>query len=257
MNAAPAPSALSRGPIANALASVRAALFLGITFILIFLVGLFIVPLAAFFDKPRWLKAPCYCWIHILFPLFRIPVRVLGAEHLADPRPRLLIANHQSFLDIMLMMGWVRWPSFLAKKEIQSWPWFGWAMKVLRCVFVDRNDRNSRNAVGNAVKASMAEGIDFCIFAEGTRSPNGELLPFRHGAFQIAVDSGAYVTPVVLDPTWRVLNKKGFRLWPEAITISVLPPIDCAAIGKPDRKILSDMVEKAIRAELARIRSMA
>lgn len=230
---------------------------MGTTFSLIFLVGLFIVPLASLFDKPNWLKGPCHWWVHVLFRLFGMRVRVLGAEHLADPRPRLLIANHQSFLDIMLMMGWVRWPSFLAKKEIQSWPWFGWAMKVLRCVFVDRNDRGSRNAVGRAVKASMAEGVDFCIFAEGTRTRDGELLPFRHGAFQIAVDSGAYVTPVVLDPTWRILNKKGFRLWPEAITISVLPPIDCAAIEKPDRKALGEQVEKAIRAELARIRSMA
>jgi 1-acyl-sn-glycerol-3-phosphate acyltransferase len=246
-----------RGALAHAVARVRALLFLGSTFAAILAVGFWLVPLAAWLSKPGWLKAPCRVWTRILFPLFGMRVVVHHPDRLHDPRARLFIANHQSFLDIMVMMGWVRWPSFLAKKEIQSWPWFGWAMNVLRCVFVDRADRESRNATGAAVKASMSHGVDFCIFAEGTRSRDGELLPFRPGGFQIGIDSGALITPVVIDPTWRILNKKGFRMWPRTIHVSILPPIDAGLLKSTDRKTLAREVEDAIRTELLRLRSLA
>lgn len=230
--------------------------FLGGTFASVLAVGFWLVPLAAWFTKPNWLKAPCHVWTRIVFRLFGLRVVLSGEEHLQDPRPRLFLANHQSFLDILVMIAWVRWPSFLAKKEIQSWPWFGWAMKVLRCVFVDRADRESRIATGAAVKASMAHGVDFCIFAEGTRSRDGELLPFRPGGVQVALDSGALLTPVVIDRTWRVLNKKGFRMWPGIIHVSILPPIDAALSQSVDRKSLTRDVESAVRAELVRLRSV-
>lgn len=246
-----------RGALAHGLARLRALLFLGGTFASVLAVGFWLVPLAAWFGKPDWLKAPCHVWTRIFFRLFGLHVVLHGGEHLQDPRPRLFIANHQSFLDIMVMMAWVRWPSFLAKKEIQSWPWFGWAMKLLRCVFVDRADRESRNATGAAVKASMAHGVDFCIFAEGTRSRDGELLPFRPGGFQVGIDSGALITPVVIDPTWRILNKKGYRMWPGTIHVSILPPIDAALLQSGDRKALAREVESSAQTELARLRSIA
>lgn len=245
-----------RGVVAHLWARLRALLFLGSTFTAICAVGFWLVPLGAWLDKPSWLKAPCRVWTLAIFRLFGLRVVLHGEEHLRDRRSRLFIANHQSFLDIMLMIGWVRWPSFLAKIEIRSWPWFGWSMRVLRCVFVDRSDRESRLATGAAVKASMAYGVDFCIFAEGTRTRDGELLPFRPGGFQIALDSGAVITPVVIDPTWRMLNKKGFHLWSGTINVSILPSIDTTTLEKPDRKALAQQVESDIRAELTRLRSL-
>lgn len=246
-----------RGAFAHAVARLRALFFLGSTFTLILLVGFWLVPLAVVFDKPTWLKWPCRAWVRFWLPVLGVHVRMLGEENLVDPTPRLFIVNHQSFLDIPLMMGWVRWPSFLAKKEIQSWPWFGSAMHVLRCVFVDRADRHSRGASTAGVKASMSQGVDFCIFAEGTRSIDGKLQPYRPGGFQVAIDAGATITPVVLDPTWRILNKKGYRMWPGTIHISILPPIDTAKLESPDRKALLEQVESSVRAELERIRKLA
>lgn len=244
-----------RGAFAHAMARLRAILFLGSTFTLVMLVGFWLVPLAAVSGKANWIKKPCRAWVRIAFALFGLRVDLRGAEHLEGPGHRLFIANHQSFLDIMIMMGWVKWPSFLAKKEIESWPWFGWAMTLLGCVFVDRNDRESRNSVGAAVKASMANGVDFCIFAEGTRTRDGELLPFRPGGFQIAIESGALLTPVVIDPTWRMLNKKGFRLWSGTAHVTVLPPIDASKLERNDRKTLAQEVEASVRAELQRLRA--
>lgn len=244
-----------RSAVAHAVARLRAIVFMVCTFGSVLLVGFWLVPLAVLFRRPSWLKAPCRWWVRLSLPLAGVKVRVKGGEHLLDPTPRLFVANHQSFLDIPLMMGWVRWPSFLAKKEIESWPWFGWSMKLLRCVFVDRADRNSRSMAGRAVHQAMEHGIDFCIFAEGTRSPDGELLPLRPGAFQIALDAGVMLTPVVIDPTWRILNKKGYRMWPGEVVVSILPPIATTGDDAPDRKALAALVEDAMRTELANLRS--
>lgn len=243
-----------RGAFVHLVARVRAVVFLLSTFGSVILVGFWLVPLAAIFGKPQWMKSPTRLWVRIVLPLFGVHVRVFGAQHLADPTPRLFVVNHQSFLDIPLMIGWVRWPSFLAKKEIESWPWFGWAMRLLRCVFVDRTDRQSRGEAGRGVKDAMAHGIDFCIFPEGTRSFDGELLPMRPGAFQIAIDSGALLTPVVIDPTWRILNKRGYRMWPGEVQVSILPPIATTGENAPDRKALAILVETAMKSELDRLR---
>ncbi|MCB9495321.1 MAG: 1-acyl-sn-glycerol-3-phosphate acyltransferase [Fibrobacteria bacterium] len=246
-----------RGALAHAVARLRAVTFLSATFGSVLLVGFWLVPLAVLFRKPSWLKTPCRAWVRGILPLMGVRVRLEGAHHLEDPTPRLFVANHQSFVDIPLMMGWVRWPSFLAKKEIASWPWFGSAMRLLQCVFVDRSDRHSRTAASRAVRGAMDHGIDFCIFPEGTRSPDGELLPLRPGAFQIALDSGALLTPVVIDPTWRILNKKGYRMWAGEVVVSILAPIATTGEGAPDRKALAQIVEDSMRAELHRLRDAA
>lgn len=247
----------ARGAFAHLAARLRAVVFLSATFGSVILVGFWLVPLAAIFGKPQWMKVPTRLWVRIFLPLFGVRARIVGAQHLSDPTPRLFVVNHQSFLDIPLMIGWVRWPSFLAKKEIESWPWFGWAMRLLRCVFVDRTDRHSRGEAGRGVKEAMAHGIDFCIFPEGTRSVDGELLPMRPGAFQIAIDSGALLTPVVIDPTWRILNKRGYRMWPSEVQVSILPPIATTGENAPDRKALATLVETAMKSELDRLRGRA
>jgi len=246
-----------RGAWAHFIARLRAVTFMTTTFGSVLAVGFWLVPLAALLNKPGWLKAPCGVWVRVVLPLMGVRVSVHGREHLQDPTPRLFVVNHQSFLDIPVMMGWVRWPSFLAKKEIESWPWFGWAMRLMRCVFVDRADRHSRGDAGRGVKDAMDHGVDFCIFPEGTRSFDGELLPMRPGAFQIAIDSGALLTPVVIDPTWRILNKRGYRMWAGRVNVSILPPIPTTGENAPDRKRLTSLVETAMRDELSRLRSAA
>ena len=244
-----------RSAFAHFVARLRALTFLGATFGSVLAIGFWLVPLAIIFDKPDWLKVPCALWARIILPLMGVRVKVIGNENLVDPAPRLFVPNHQSFLDIPLMMGWVRFPAFLAKKEIASWPWFGWSMKVLRCVFVDRKDRHSRGGAGGSIKAVLAQGFDFCIFPEGTRSFDGVILPMRPGAFQIAIDAGALITPVLIDPTWRILNKKGYRMWAGEVVISILPPIPTAGLHAPDRKALADSIEADMRVELDRLRN--
>ena len=247
-------SASVPGPLGRLVASVRAALFFGILFAFVFFFGLWLIPSAIVLRRASFIKWMCRTWLNVFFPIFGQKLDVQGQEHLQDRRT-VFVSNHQSWLDITVMMLKVRFPAFLAKKEIASWPWFGGAMRVIHCVFVDRSDRISRSKVGFEVRREMdSHGVDFCIFAEGTRSADGTLQPFQSGAFRIATDARALVTPVVIDETWWMLNKKTFQLYPGTMRVRILEPIDTALPENRDCKILQQRVRDSMEAALAQMR---
>jgi len=241
------------GPLGRAAGTLRATLFFGLLSLFIFFFGLWLIPAATALKKPSLLKLMCRTWLGTFLPLFGVRVEVRGQENLQDRRT-VFVSNHQSWLDITIMMLRVRFPAFLAKKEIESWPWFGGAMRTLRCVFVDRSDRRSRSQVGQRVHEQLDQGVDFCIFVEGTRSVDGALQPFQGGAFRIAVDSRSLVTPVVIDETWWILNKKSFRLHPGTMRVRILPPIDTNLPENQDPKVLMERVRTAMETTLAEMR---
>jgi 1-acyl-sn-glycerol-3-phosphate acyltransferase len=231
------------------LAGIRAIVFLSLVFGSVVLIGFWAILASAIFHKPIWMKH-VGCWYsRIAFPVFGIKVVRQGYEKLEKDKSYLFASNHQSFLDIMLMMGWLRFPAFLAKKEIASWPLFGWAMGQMGCVFVDRSDRRDRMKTPQRIQDSLDMGTDFCIFPEGTRSVDDKLLPFQNGAFHIATDRGMTLVPVAISGTGRILNKRGFRLFPGTIHLTILDPIDLSS-GTHDHKELARQVESSIAAHL-------
>jgi 1-acyl-sn-glycerol-3-phosphate acyltransferase len=136
------------------------------------------------------------------FVLFLIGVRVRVHGALAPDRPLLLLSNHMSWLDILVLAS--RAPlSFIAKKEIASWPVFGWLAKLQRSVFVDRERRHRIGQVADQVAGRLARGDIIVLFAEGTASDGNKVLPFRSaliGAAHKAMDGekSATVQPVAL-----------------------------------------------------------
>lgn len=241
------------GPLNRAAATLRAALFFGLLSVSIVFYGLWLIPAAILLKRGGAIKWMCRSWVNAVFPLFGLRIRVEGLENLQERRT-IFVSNHQSWLDITIMMVRVRFPAFLAKKEIASWPWFGGSMRILHCVFVDRSDRRSRSLVGRQVREELSRGVDFCIFAEGTRSVDGALQPFQSGAFRIAVDAEALLTPVVIDETWWILNKKSFRLYPGTMRVRILPPIDTALPENKDPKVLMANIRSAMETALAEMR---
>jgi 1-acyl-sn-glycerol-3-phosphate acyltransferase len=231
------------------LAGFRAILFLSLVFSMVVLLGFWVILASAIFRRPVWMRHLCHLYAHTFFPLFGIKVVRKGFEKLEKDKRYLFVSNHQSFLDIMVMMGWLRFPAFLAKQEISSWPLFGWSMRQMGCVFVDRKDRRDRAKTPARVKQALQMGNDFCIFPEGTRSLDGKLLPFQAGAFHIGTEAGLTMVPVVIAGSGRVLNKRGFRLVPGTIELTILDPIDLSD-GKRDHKLLAREVESLIAARL-------
>jgi len=136
------------------------------------------------------------------FALFLMGVRVSVRGTLAPGRPLLLLSNHMSWLDIPVLASRVPL-SFIAKKEVASWPVIGWLAKLQRSVFVDRQRRHRTAQVADQVAGRLARGDIIVLFAEGTSSDGNTVLPFRSaliGAAHKALDGeeSATVQPVAL-----------------------------------------------------------
>jgi len=128
-------------------------------------------------------------------------LRLLGVviERQGAPPPGLcvVVANHRSYVDIPLLMSAA--PSvFLAKTEIAAWPLFGTSARLSRTVFVDRDDRDSRNRALAELGARLDQGERIAVFPEGTTTTGPGCLPFRTGAFRLAAARGLPVVPIAI-----------------------------------------------------------
>lgn len=126
-----------------------------------------------------------------LLRMIGLRVREVGAP--ADVRPLILVSNHMSWLDIVVLGS--RFPlGFVAKSEVASWPGIGLLAKLQRTVFVDRSSRTATAKVNDAIAQRLREGDPVVLFAEGTSSDGNRVLPFRSallGATREAFGTGA------------------------------------------------------------------
>ncbi|MEO0637709.1 MAG: lysophospholipid acyltransferase family protein [Pseudomonadota bacterium] len=130
-------------------------------------------------------------WHRVMRRVLRVSVNVQGRPMAS--RPLLLVANHQNWLDIVVL-GSVMPLCFIAKSEVRGWPGFGWLARLQRTVFVARERRSATGAAVGEIAERMAEGDVMVLFAEGTTSDGNRILPFRSsllGAAQQAERDGA------------------------------------------------------------------
>ena len=113
------------------------------------------------------------------------------------PKHGLLVSNHISWMDIPVLSATCP-VSFIAKKEVASWPMFGWLAKLQGSEFVNRESRHSTGPSANRLKARLAKGEILVLFAEGTSGNGRKLLPFKSAYFGAVENMGAKVTSVTL-----------------------------------------------------------
>jgi lysophosphatidate acyltransferase len=163
----------------------------------------------------QWTTAKSFKWICRYTVGVKFDIMDNGREKLDAKRPYVIVVNHQSELDILLL-GWI-WPkhcSVTAKKSLKIVPILGWFMTASGSVFIDRANRDQAvKAFAGAAKTMQDLGQSVLIFPEGTRSYSTEpmLLPFKKGAFHLAVQAGADILPVVAENYSQVLNVKAKR----------------------------------------------
>ena len=184
-----------------------------------------------------------------------VKVRVEGAENAPAGEARIFVSNHRSWFDVFALSaslpGRCR---FVAKKELARIPVFGRAWQVAGHICVDRGDRQSAvrslEEAGNLMRANRSGVI---IFAEGTRSRTDEMLPFKKGAFMLALHTSVDIVPIGVSGSAEVLGKGGFLVRPSTITIRIGPPIHTADYGFENR----DRLMKRTRAEIERLSGRA
>src|SRR5579883_3672340 len=176
--------------------------------------------------------------------------RVEGVENI-PAGTCLFAANHTSNADAPAIVGAIpRRIAILAKRSLFAIPIVGTAFRIAQFVPVDRAHPERAAASIDLAAERMKRGVSFLIYPEGTRSPDGRLLPFRRGAFVLAIKAGVPVVPVACSGAHRVLAKKSYRVRPGEVVVRFCAPIDAAGYSLDRRNELAERVHDAIAAAL-------
>lgn len=199
---------------------------------------------------PRWSNFVIYAgrfWAWTLLTAAGVRVTHHGREHAQKHEPCVFIANHQSAVDIVAMLGLIP-PStrFVAKQELFRVPIFGWALAASGCVPIDRRNRIEAIRSLNVAAKQVRDGRSVVLFPEGSRSRDGSLGPFKKGAFHLGVQAGVPVVPVAIIGSFDIFPPGSLRVVPGSVEVFVEPPIDVTPFQPDDYNGLSAVVRSAI-----------
>lgn len=191
-------------------------------------------------------------WATRILKWLKLPIEVIGQDHLKDLPPAIVVSNHLSQLDIPLFFSiWPRPLRMAAKIELVKIPLLGWAIKKAGFIPLPRQrHREAIQALDNAKKL-LEKGMDFYLAAEGTRSRDGKLLPFKKGPFVLAIRFGVPVVPVTLIGTYEALPKgSSFPKSHVPLKVIIHPPLSVEGLTHENRDHLRDQAYNIIRQSL-------
>ncbi len=205
--------------------------------------------IVAAFVPPRggWFLRFARGWARTILVMSGVPVRVEGRERLASAESAVIVANHESFADILVLLSCLPMQvRFLAKRSVFRVPVLGWSIRAAGFIPVDRGDRRRSAATVEAALARLQGGRSVVIFPEETRTRTGDLLPFKKGAALLALRSGLPLLPVGIAGTRRVLPRESLlpTSGPVAVVIGELIPV--TGLEAKDRARLTDTAREAV-----------
>lgn len=194
---------------------------------------------------------------------FRHLTRMWGVRHAIDGwedlpadiregrQPVIYIANHASYLDAMMLSCHLpNHPVFLAKVEMLFIPVLGAACWMGGCIFINRRNRPKAIASLHRAAQKIREGATLAAFPEGTRTRDGQLLPFKKGVFNLAMDAGVPVVPVGLTGGFQLLPAGAWRVVPGTFRIHVGAPLHPG--DYQDLEVLRNAAHAAVKALVAK-----
>ena len=207
----------------------------------------------SFFDPDGRRQHWCaHTWCRLIAATAGMRVRVHGVEYLPAPgAPVVYMANHQSYMDIPVLFGFL--PAqfrIIAKESLFRVPFMGWHLTRAGNIPINRSNR--REAMRSISKAAdrIREGTSVFVFPEGTRSRNGVLQPFKAGSFKLAVSAGVPIVPLTIIGTCRILEKDSLLFHPGAVELHIHPEIPTAGLRSADIEGLMDDVWTEMAAPL-------
>jgi 1-acyl-sn-glycerol-3-phosphate acyltransferase len=222
---------------------------------ILFPVSCLIFLLTFAFDRRLFILHKYTClWSYIVLkvnPMWRI--RVMGREKINPRETYVMVSNHQSGADIIVLF--LLWSHFkwIAKKSLFMYPFIGWNMWLNRYISLERGKNSSmRQMMEDAAKA-LKEKNSVMVFPEGTRSKDGNLQHFKTGAFHLAMDNKVPILPVAISGTSMAIRKGGFLINKNFnIRALVLDPIPYSVIAEMSPKEVAMIVQERIAVVLER-----
>jgi 1-acyl-sn-glycerol-3-phosphate acyltransferase len=190
-------------------------------------------------------------WARFASYITPIRVKVIGREHVEKNRSYMVIANHQSQYDILVLYGWlgieIKW---VMKIELRKVPVFGYAGEMGGNIYVDRSSHEAMKSTLEGARSKIVRGTSIIMLPEGTRSRTGELGEFKNGAFVIARELGLPILPVTITGTRRIMPPGGWNMFPGTATITIHPAIEIDGYGEDRLNELKERSRGVILAEL-------
>lgn len=179
----------------------------------------------------------------------------IGTSNIDPAKTYVIVSNHTSYWDILVLYALFKPFKFVSKEAIFNMPNIGLQLRLCQYVKIVRGELKSIREMIGTCKKWLNQGSSVLIFAEGTRSEDGEIHPFKDGAFRLAVDCNVPVIPIVIDGTYEVLPKIETLLkFKSDITICVMPEVNAADFDRSSGRMRRH-VEELMKNKLAEIRS--
>ena len=180
-----------------------------------------------------------------------ITVVIEGTGNIPPNQSCIFLSNHVSNLDPPILLPAIPGMcSVFLKKSLMSVPFLGTAMRMAKYVPVSRGHSRQEAEQSVAIAAdALRSGMHIFIFPEGTRSPDGNLLPFKKGAFFLAAETNAPMVPMIIQGTAGMMRKGSFKVFPGTATVRFLPAIH--PHDYPTREALMDAVRHQMQSALA------
>ena len=181
-----------------------------------------------------------------------VKVNVTGREFLDPQQPYVFVANHRSYYDAVPLFAYTgRRMGMVGKKELLKAPILGYGMGFVNVIAIDRSNRERAVESIQEGTRRLRSGISFGVCPEGTRARPGEMLPFKKGAFHMAVQAGVPVVPMAIRNSDRLMGRGTGEAWPGTIEVIMSQPVETSwVLSDEDLQKLVDQVQAVIMKEL-------
>jgi len=193
--------------------------------------------------NPDWAsRVFAVTWAKLLGWLTPLRVMVDGAHNAEREKSYVVVCNHQSMYDILVIYGWLKLDlKWVMKKELRKIPGIGIGCEKAGHIFVDRKNPKQASAAIREALARMGRGIGILFFPEGTRSNDGRLLRFKIGAFRLSVEQGLPILPVTLVGTRDIMPARSLKPFPGSVRMVIHPAIE------PNGRDVDELLEETRR----------
>lgn len=197
--------------------------------------------------RTAYIHKKSHSWAKFIMGIAGAKINIIGLENLPKDETVLFVSNHQSNFDIPLLLSTIDIPKgFIAKKELESWPFISTWMKYINCIFMDRT--NLRKSAESIVEGAnlLKSGYSMVIFPEGTRSKGQPVDEFKGGSFKLAIKSKCKIVPLTINGTYKLLEANNNRIKGADISLTIHPSIDVSNLTKDELENLPDTVHSII-----------
>lgn len=200
--------------------------------------------------RTEYIHKVTFTWAKFVMKLAGANITVKGLENIPKDKTVLFVSNHQSNFDIPLLMSCIDVPKgFIAKKELEKWPFISSWMKYIHCIFMDRDNlRKSAESIVEGINL-LKSGYSMVIFPEGTRSKGKPVAEFKGGSFKLATKSKCPIVPITINGTYKLLEQNNNKIKAANVELIIHNAIDVTTLNKEESEKLHEKVESIISSD--------